>query len=164
MSYYIKTNSSGEAEGLPILTENLLVAFPDIDLNNNNEYVLVERSELSVGTYEVFIETVFERHGDIFKEVHKIRDMTAEEVDDKKEEFRLNVLEFNPPPASWVWNKDACRFIPPVRHPEYPNPTFGKYEWRESDTSWVIIPEKPSTGNYTLDIETGTDTARWVLE
>jgi len=55
--------------------------------------------------------------------------------------------------ASWVLDEDTCNWNPPVAMP-----TDGKlYEWRESDTSWIEVPDRPTDGKtYTWNLETGS--------
>lgn len=55
--------------------------------------------------------------------------------------------------ASWVLNEDTCQWDAPT-----PMPTDGAlYEWRESDTSWVLVPTYPTDGKqYTWNLEAGT--------
>jgi hypothetical protein len=58
------------------------------------------------------------------------------------------------PYASWVLNETTCNWGAPVAMPT----TEGKrYQWRESDTSWVEMPDYPTDGKtYTWNLETGS--------
>ena len=57
------------------------------------------------------------------------------------------------PYASWVLNETTCLWGAPTAMP-----TDGKnYQWRESDTSWVEMPDYPTDGKtYTWNLETGS--------
>jgi len=57
------------------------------------------------------------------------------------------------PYASWVLNENTCLWGAPTPYPDQTK----RYEWRESDMSWVEKPLCPDDGKtYTWNLETGT--------
>jgi hypothetical protein len=80
MNLYIQLEN-GEPVNHPILEENFVQAFPNIDLNNLPEtFARFERiTSPEVGVYEVSEGTTYEWVDCIVKDVHHIRAMTLEE-------------------------------------------------------------------------------------
>jgi len=65
----------------PILEDNFCEAFPDIDIINlPPEFARFERVERpEIGSYQVYEGVTYELIGDIYKDVHHVREMTNEE-------------------------------------------------------------------------------------
>lgn len=76
----------------PILWDNFCQAFPNIDVNNlPPEFARFERVEPpALGEFEVYVGVTYEKFGDIYKDVHHVRDMTPEEKAIKEQQ----TLEF----------------------------------------------------------------------
>jgi hypothetical protein len=113
----------------PIVKENMIYAFPDVDLNNPGPNFAKFKRILQpkLGVYEVCDGCTYEWDGDTVKDVWHIRAMTAEEKQAKIDE----VMNYKPYP-SWLFVEETCSFDPPVPRPE------GKYyKWDEESLSWV---------------------------
>lgn len=134
MNLYIQVEN-GQAKNHPLLEENLLQVFPNIDVNNlpPNFAKFIRKPKPEIGVYEVYEGIVYEREGDAFADVHQVREMTLEEKIEKqnKEKERWATLGF----PSWTFNETTCSFDSPI-----PYPTDGKnYYWDENITNWVEI-------------------------
>lgn len=118
----------------PIMEDNFLQAFPDVDINNlPPEFARFERIEFPVlGVYEVYTGATYERDGDVYKDVHHVRQMTEEEKTEKQNSIKAWWESINGFP-SWVFDEDLCNFRAPV---PYPN-NEKMYNWDESTMSWV---------------------------
>lgn len=80
MNLYIQIRN-GEPFEHPILEENLIEAFPHIDLNDlPSELARFHRiAPPELGIYEVYEGVTYEKDGEIYKDVHHVRIMTDEE-------------------------------------------------------------------------------------
>lgn len=119
----------------PIFGDNFQQAFPTIDTNNlPPEFARFERIEPPViSVYEVYEGVTYEQDGDIYKDVHHVRPMTAEEKAAKQNAVKAEWAENGF--ASWPFNEVTCAFESPV-----PYPNNGKrYAWNEETTSWVEV-------------------------
>lgn len=124
--------NNGVPEGHPMLLDNFIQAFPNIDLNSlPSTFKYFQRvSRPNLGVYQVFdpVESVYELQGDIVTEVWKIRDMTIEEKQDK-----INMVLSDNHPVGFVFNEENCMWEPPI-----PYPTDGKkYLWDEQLQCWT---------------------------
>ena len=119
----------------PIFESNFVEAFPNVDMNNLPsdfaEFVRLEPPEL--GPYEVHESTSYVLDGSVYKDSHNVRNMTASEMEEKKEQVRQlwAVNGF----SSWVFNEQTCSFEAPVPYPDDGN----KYRWDEGTQSWVEV-------------------------
>lgn len=114
----------------PIFGENFRAAFPDVDTNNlPPEFARFVRTPppLIDGFYRVAVES-YVWDGDVVTDEWSLRDMTAEE---KQEKIRLAKL--NQPYPSWVFNEAICAFEPPIPYPDTTEPLV----WDEPTLSWV---------------------------
>lgn len=120
----------------PILVDNFRQAFPDIDVNNlPPEFArFIRVSPPVLGVYDI-CETTYERSGDIFTDVHRVRPMTENEKTAKqlyvKQQWAITGF------ASWVFNEDLCAFQPPMPRPQDNKP----YRWDEPTVSWVEVTD-----------------------
>lgn len=155
MTMYIKIKDNKPFEH-PILAENFILAFPEIDVNNlPSDFALFERVERpNIGPYGKNLRNEYEMQEDgTVKEVWYYDDMSEQEKIDKQNEAK-ELWSSSNGFASWVFNEELCLYEPPV-----PFPQDGKrYVWRESDTSWVEIPPYPEDGN---TYEFNPETAQW---
>lgn len=117
----------------PILEDNFIKAFPDIDINSLPEgFARFERIAPPVlKPYEVYVGVTYEFDNGIVKDVHHVRDMTSEEKYSFQENFKQEWAISGHP--SWVFNEEKCVFEPPI---PYPNDGLS-YVWDEATTSWV---------------------------
>lgn len=98
----------------PILADNLLQAFPHLDLNNlPPEFARFNRVERpTLGVYELFDEPelTYEWENDVVTDTWHIRPMTAEE---RQAKIDMVKASFTPPSEDWTFNEDACAWVPP---------------------------------------------------
>lgn len=134
MNLYIQIKN-GQPFEHPIMGDNLIQAFPDIDLNNlPPEFARFERIAIPLlNVYEIFEGTTYEWDNGIVKDVHHIRPMTLEEKTEKQNMMKRG-WQVNGFP-SWVFNEETCFFDPPISYPQ-----DGKlYQWDEPTLNWVEI-------------------------
>lgn len=143
MRLFIRLNN-GSPEGHPIFEDNFKQAFPEIDVDNLPEgFAEFKRVDVpTIGVYQVYNGVTYEQDGDIFKDVHHVRDMTDSEIASKQQAVQDD-WEVNGFP-SWVFDSDECCFKPPL---EYPS-DGESYSWNEATTSWVagVLPKEYNTG------------------
>jgi hypothetical protein len=156
MKLYIKIKD-GIPEGHPVLEENLISAFPEIDVNNlpDNWKEFERIPARKYGVYEVYVGCEYEFNSEtgLCQDKHIIRQMTDSEKLDRQEEIKAN---WNNGPTSqfhsWVFNPDTCTYEPPVLPPEKNDPNE-QWLWKESELKWIPMPTKPTDDkNYYLDI------------
>lgn len=144
--------------GGPILEDNFVVAFPNIDVDNLSEgWAYFEKTEKptfdQVGVYQVLEnepEIVLQENG-TYKEVWTIRNMTDEEKLAKQN--LIKELWTNPVNArltSWTFNEATCQYEAPVAMPADANEV--EYQWVDATQEWVA---KPNDGQeYVFNHET----------
>jgi len=129
MELYIRVEN-GHPVNHPILKENLLQAFPGIDLSNNTEYVQFERvMSPALGPYDKSITHQYAFVNGVYRDVWTPEPMSAAERIQKQNQTKLDWQEMNLP--SWVFNEETCSFDPPV-----PRPEGEFYVWNEENQSW----------------------------
>ena len=126
----------GAPYGNPIVEDNFRQAFPNIDTNNLPEgWARFERIEKPlISPYEVYEGVIYEQHGDVFKDVHKIREMTNAEKTEKQNNIK-QIWADTEGFSSWIFDEETCSFKPPVAAPE----DWQSYKWDEETTSWVEV-------------------------
>jgi len=147
LELFIAVDESGNPIGHPIVKENLLQAFPNIDLSNlpsNFErFVRTPRPEL--GIYEVMAKEypTYEKINGVFTDVWHIADMPLEQKAAKQQNAkdawfaRPNRHMF----STWYFDEATCEFQPPV-----PFPTDTRYYWCGAENNWKLRPEYPTDG------------------
>lgn len=137
MNLYIRI-VDGEIFEHPIIEQNMLMAFPDVDLNNlPPEFCRFERVEPpTLGPYEKNQQVTYVRDGDVCRDVWSCEDMTDEEKLAKQNEVKAE-FAISPNYASWTFNEETCVFDPPTPYPNDGN----AYEWNETDQLWSLIDE-----------------------
>jgi hypothetical protein len=130
MDLYIEIQD-GQPVGNPYFGDNLRECFGESIPAN---YVLFERvAQPRLGPYEVYESLSYEKVGDVYRDVHHVRQMTAQEKEEKQNAVKTQWAESGL--ASWVFNEANCSFDPPT-----PCPQDGKmYRWDETSTSWVTL-------------------------
>lgn len=122
----------GQPINHPIILENFIAAFPEIDLNRlpQNFAKFVRVPSPSIGPYEVNEGVSYQKVDDYVTDVWNIRQMTEQERQEK-----INFMNETKPFPSWALNEETCEYVPPV---SYPND--GKsYRWNENTLNWVEI-------------------------
>lgn len=136
MSLYIKLKNNQPFEH-PITEQNLLLAYPDIDLNNLPPYVarFISTTKPSSNLYQV-VEESYIIEGNVVTQLWTVRNMTSEEILVIQEQAKL--MAVNKDDSSLVFDPVTCQFVPPISYPD-----DGKtYEWSSSSSSWLeIIPD-----------------------
>lgn len=131
---YIKIKD-GQPFEHPIVEDNLIAAFPEVDINNlPASFAPFEKTEIpSVGVYETYKGSVYQWEGNIVKEVHLVETMSEEEKTAKQNEVK-ELWYFRPGWNSWIFNEELCIFEPPI-----PYPNDGKmYIWEEALQEWKL--------------------------
>jgi len=79
----------------PIFGDNFRQAFPDVDVNNlPPEFMRFERIERpQVGPYEIYEGVTYEIQNGVCKDVHHVRQMSAEEKSIRMNEIKIEVIE-----------------------------------------------------------------------
>lgn len=132
MSLYIQLENNVPLHH-PILEENLLQAFPDIDLENLPPTIArFEKTLLPpLAVYEKLVYTSYELVDGVVYEVHHTEFMTDLEKTEFQNKIKQNWQGF----PSWVFDPVTARFIPPI-----PKPQDGKkYVWDEPNTNWLLV-------------------------
>jgi hypothetical protein len=134
----------------PLIKSNVLEAFPDLNLDNLPEWLAkFERVSLpGVGIYEVYEGVTYEKVGDIFKDVHRVRPMTSEEKANRIQEIKdkYNSDKYSSNFSAWIFIEEKGVFEPPIARPEIePEKAslFIDYYWSGADNSWKETPPYP---------------------
>jgi len=138
MKLYIKLEN-GQPIDHPILKENFIQAFPDIDINNLPEtfieFIRVTRPS-NLSTYEIYDGVHYEIIDGVCTDVHTVRAMTIEEKQAKQNQVKSVWAEHGYP--SWVFHETTCSFESPIGPP----PPDGKaHVWDEATISWIDVDE-----------------------
>lgn len=135
MELFIRIQN-GEITGHPLLKENLLQAYPDIDLSTTTEFVpFVRVLAPTPGVYDKTPTVSYVLENGVAKDVWTVEPMTPAEKLERQQQVKEQWKEtgFN----SWIFNEENCSFDPPV-----PFPSDGKfYNWDESLGNWVLIED-----------------------
>ena len=135
MSIYIQLENNVPFNH-PILEENLLQIFPDINLENLPPTIApFEKTALpQLSPYEKLTYTSYELVDGVVREVHHTEFMSDEEKLDFQNKIKQNWQEHNGF-ASWTFDAITAEFIAPV-----PKPQDGKkYAWDEPTSSWLLV-------------------------
>ena len=140
MSQYYILVKDGVATSHPITEENILISFPRIDFDNlpDNIAKFEYRGRPPVGAFEVYEEVKYkwDPKKKVFFDVHKIRPMNEEELQEEKEKS-INFFNETYGYKSWVWEDETFSMEAP-----FDKPKDGKnYEWNEDIENWVEIEE-----------------------
>ena len=128
MNYIIQIKY-GQPFEHPILLDNFITAFPNIDVNNlPSNFAKFERvPKPEEGVYEELIGLSYQWDGDIVKDVWEFRQFTEQEKIDKQNFVKSKFAEYNSDLQSWVFDEVRCGFVSPV-----PYPNDGElYFWKE---------------------------------
>ena len=120
----------------PIMGDNFRQAFPDVDTNNlPAEFArFVRVAAPAFGVYEKYTGVTYELIDGVYKDVHSIAPMTAEEIAIKQQTVK-DAWAANNGFASWTFNETICAFEAPT-----PYPIDGKlYRWDEPTLAWVEV-------------------------
>jgi len=134
MNLYIQLEN-GEPVNHPILEENFVQAFPEIDLNNlPDTFARFERvAPTELGVYEISEGSTYEWVDGIVKDVHHRRAMTVEEKTAKQDALKEHWLTRGL--DSWVFDEESCTYQPPIPYPDESK----LFRWDEATISWIEI-------------------------
>lgn len=118
----------------PILKDNFCQAFPNIDLNNlPSEFARFERiAPPELRPYELYEGVTYEKIGEVYKDVHHVREMSVQEKTQKQEAVKA---AWNNRYPSWTFDEALCSFVAPVAYPDDGN----RYVWDENNLNWVLL-------------------------
>lgn len=113
MKYFLKIEN-GEVCSHPISEENLLLAYPGLNLQAlNNKFQEVVLSEPPhIGFYEVYVGVSYEKQNDVYVTIHTKRNMTEEEKNNFIERLKNQWVASGGDPM-WVFNEILGEFVPP---------------------------------------------------
>lgn len=131
MNLYIKIKD-GQPFEHPILEENLLQAYPGIDLNNlPNDISRFEKTDMpTIGPYDHSPSVEYVMENGIVKERWTVIPYTEEEKQKKMDLIKYTRPHF----PSWIFDETICEWVPPIPKPE------GRYIWDERVQNWVESP------------------------
>lgn len=144
MKLYIKL-LNGRPTDHPIPHENMLTAYPHIDLENlPADWARFERvPKPKLGVYET-AECFYEWDGDVVKDVWYVHPMGPEEKAQKQERIKKTWIE-DGGFSDWVFDEARCVHVPPV-----PYPNDGEiYIWIQAAGAWI----KPKLETPAADIK-----------
>jgi hypothetical protein len=134
MKLFIKVKD-GEPVDHPIIEENFIQAFPDIDIENLPpefaKFIRVERPETA--RFEVYEGLTYEWNGWAFADVHHVRPMNGVERTEAIERIKASR-----PNESWTWDEENIRWVRPQRPTE-----SGPWRFDRVTLDWVIATEPP---------------------
>lgn len=137
MNLYIRLEN-GQPVDHPILLENLLAAYPEIDPNNiPSVFVKFERVlSPELGIYEVNEGATYQWMDGIVKDVWHIRSMTQEEKTALQNQIKDLWVTNNGYP-SWIFNEELCMFEALKPRPDKHDGII--YVWDEDSLNWISV-------------------------
>lgn len=140
MNLYIKI-LDGQPVEHPVTEENLLMAFPDFDINNLPDgWAKFNRLECKVfrGTFQKLLNNyVLNEDGVTWQDNWYVEDMT----DDEKANLIAKTQSAGCPHPSWTLDTTTLIWSAPI-----PYPDDGKqYVWDDTSETWILFtpPENP---------------------
>lgn len=119
----------------PILEENFVNAYPNVDLSNTTDFVEFVRVPPPVlGVYEIYEGVSYGLINGVYTDIHQVRSMTTEEKKDKQDQAKI-IWGAIQGPASWIFDEDTCHFQPPIPLPA--DHLTNQYIWDETTLSWI---------------------------
>ena len=158
MKCLIKIDENGNAVDHPILLNNFLFAFPDIDITGDiapSGFAWFTRKNKEEHHYTKTLKQVLESSytksddGINYEDNHEIRDMTEEELN----ELYAQYPEVNS--DGWTFDREVVGYIPPIPRPMN-IPGYNSYEWDKETMSWkhILIRDLVSnTNTYTASTD-----------
>jgi hypothetical protein len=126
---------NGSPKNHPMLLENFVQCFPDVDINNlPDEYKFFERVDKPpVGLYEVLDppDPVYTLIDNVVTDVWTVRAMTPEEKQAKMDSVLAVQIH-----TGWIFSEETCAWEPPIPYPE----DGKKYVWNDATVNWEEIP------------------------
>ena len=135
MEFFIRIEN-GQPVDHPIARENMIAAFPEVDLDNlPDTFAPFQKTEPpALGPYDALGGVEYTWDGNIVKEVHVVEQLSAAAKATKQAAIKES-WAFSPGWTSWTFNEDTCAFEPPI-----PYPQDGKqYLWEEALLEWKEV-------------------------
>jgi hypothetical protein len=126
----------------PIFESNLIQAFPEIDLANQDKYVPFQRvPQPQIGIFEVNEGVSYEFvSSNLVKDVWNVRPMTDEE-----KQAKIAAARSQQPYPSWTLDEATLLWWPPVPYPQSQDPNIKIfYRWNEDILNWEEEARKPN--------------------
>jgi hypothetical protein len=134
MKMYIRLQN-GLPVDHPILEENFVEAFPNVNLNDTTDFAEFVRVSAPVPkVYEIYQGSTYGLLNGVYTDIHQVRRMSDEEKTVKQDQIKTIWAEVNGP-ASWTFNEVTCDFQPPVPRPD--DYLTKQYVWDEPNLAWV---------------------------
>jgi len=129
---------NGSPKNHPMLLENFVQCFPDVDINNlPDEYKFFERVDKPpVGLYEVLDppDPVYTLIDNVVTDVWTVRAMTQEEKQAKMDS--VSAVQIH---TGWIFSEETCAWEPPIPYPD----DGKKYVWDDNTVNWAEPVEDP---------------------
>lgn len=127
---------NGESQNHPVIASNFKAVFPNYDIDAGElpeNWVEFSRIDPPVlGPYDLEKSSEYGQVDGVWTDVWTITSMTEDEKLAKQAETKAWWADNGY--ASWTFDEDLCRFVPPV-----PRPVSGLHVWDEPTTSWVEV-------------------------
>lgn len=135
MKMYIRLEN-GLPVDHPILEENFVNAYPNVDLTNTTDFAEFVRVPYpALGVYEIYEGVSYGLLNGVYNDIHQVRGMTTEEKKAKQDEIKA--VWAIQGPASWTFDEVKCIFQPPIPRPD--DYLTKQYVWDEPTLSWVEL-------------------------
>jgi len=167
MNLYIQVKN-GQPINHPAFEDNLIQAFGLVP-EGWEPFVRVEHPTLEWNQAFEEPHVVYDNINGVWTDIFQIRELTAEEQEQKRERQKAQELEFHQKAiddykawwaslrqrdnfAAWTFNEETIQYEPPI-----PRPTDREVIWHGASNSWVDRPIKPEDGKqYQLDFYTSS--------
>jgi hypothetical protein len=128
MKLYIQTEN-GEPIDHPILEENFIQAFSNIDTKNlTPEFSkYIRQAPLTLNRYEG---VTYERNGYAFTDFHRVRS-----INNKEKTAVIDQIKSNQPNENWILSKDGTHYAALIPISQDGN----TYRWDELTLNWISI-------------------------
>ena len=145
MKLYIQIKN-GQPYNNPIIEENLLQAWPGLDLKNLPVWLAYfervsypDRPSLKVYDKEIQ-EIYYVKPDGVVTERFEIIPLSSEEKIAKQDAVKASWAALDPAgPASWTFNPTLCAYEAPVPYPQ----DGLDYEWNEDTKAWDRVEAQP---------------------
>jgi hypothetical protein len=140
MKCIIQVDESGNPIEHPIVLDNFVEAFPNLDISNDTPpqgyawFIRKNIQDINLSIHAPKNHKIACRYTRVssttIEDEFYYAPLTQEEITNLDEDFRAS----SPPFASWTADYDNRIWVPPT-----PMPTDGNYYWNEKQLSWIKI-------------------------
>jgi hypothetical protein len=144
MKCIIQIDESGNPINHPVLLDNFIQSFPDLDISGDTApqgwawftKINLNKNDLTANIKQIIDRTyVYNTETNAFEDNYFVRMQTDEELVETYAAFE----PYKPFP-SWILDEDTLLYLPPVPKPDTPASNGMFYKWDESILNWI---EKP---------------------